>query len=61
MTKKMTQAQVNKKYRGKYVRVLKTYDYESRQWMYEVGKVYSKIHENTTLGEDVGTSREYTR
>lgn len=28
---------------------------------YKVGKTYKDIHENTTLGEDVGTSLAYTR
>lgn len=29
--------------------------------LYEVHRVYSAIRENTTLGEDVGTTLEYTR
>jgi len=61
---KLTQKQINKKYKGKYIDI-----YECPSWdtdkndnaLYEVRKVYSVIHENTTLGEDVGTSMEYRR
>jgi len=57
----MTKEQVNKKYQGKYVEVRKTYCYEEQRWYYEVLRVYREIHENTTLGEDVGTDNEYRR
>jgi len=57
----MTQEQVNKKYKGKYIDIGKTYDDESHCWKYEIRKVFSTIHENTTLGEDVGTDMEYYR
>jgi hypothetical protein len=57
----LTQAQVNKKYRDRYVEVRKTYDYQEQCWMYEIIHVYREIHENTTLGQDVGTPNEYCR
>ena len=56
-----TKEQINKKYRGKYIEIYKTYDYEKQKDLYEVRKVYKEIHENTTLGEDVGTALEYCR
>jgi hypothetical protein len=59
--KVLTKEQVNKKYRGKYVELLSTYDYSLGVTMYEVIKVSSTIRENMTLGEDVGTSLEYCR
>jgi len=59
--KTLTQAQVNKKYKDKYVDFYGTYDYTKKQKMYEIRKVYSEIHENTTLGQDVGTAWEYMR
>ena len=59
--KKMTKEQVNKKYQGKYVEFSKCFkEYDEPQY-YEVRKTYSEIHENTTLGEDVGTELEYRR
>lgn len=58
---KLTKEQVNKKYKDKYIEIYKTYDYTNQQWLYEVGKQYKEIHENTTLGQDVGTSLEYCR
>lgn len=61
MNTKLTQAQVNKRYRDKYVEVYQEYDYKNQRWMYEVRKVYKNIHENTTLGQDVGTSLAYCR
>lgn len=57
----MKQSEVNKKYRGKYIDISKIYDYSMREWIYTVNRAYRDIHENTTLGEDVGTDREYTR
>jgi hypothetical protein len=59
--KALTQQQVNKKYKGKYIEILSTYDYSEKRNMYEVLKVSSIIKENMTLGEDVGTSLEYCR
>jgi hypothetical protein len=56
MEKTMTKEEVNKKYKGKYVEVYKNYD-----GLYEIRKVHKKIHENTTLGEDVGTELAYRR
>ena len=58
---KYTKDQINKKYKGKYIKILKTYDYSKQQYLYEVLKVYKDIHEDTTLGEDVGTELEYCR
>lgn len=57
----LTKEQVNKKYKGKYIEVYRTHDYSKQVDIYEVKRVYSKIHENTTRGEDVGTQYEYTR
>ena len=58
---KLTQKQVNKKYKDKYVEFGQTYDYVNGCWMYEIWKVHKAIHENTSLGQDVGTSLEYCR
>jgi len=57
----LTKQQVNKKYKGKYIEVLSSYDYSLGITLYEVIKVSSVIRENMTLGEDVGTSLEYCR
>ena len=57
----MNAKQINKKYTGKYVDISKQFDYEKQDWNYTVNKVYKEAHENTTLGEDVGTSMEYRR
>jgi len=57
----LTKHQVNKKYVGRYVDISKTYNYQKQEWEYVVNKSYKEIHENTTLGEDVGTSMEYRR
>ncbi len=54
--KTYTAEQINKKYKGKYIDIYKDYT-----GLYEVRKVYKDIHENTTLGEDVGTPMEYKR
>jgi hypothetical protein len=65
--KLLTQEQINKKYKGRYIDIYphhfefwnsKTNKYET---VYEVRKVYKTAHENTTLGEDVGTRFEYCR
>jgi hypothetical protein len=61
MAKQLTKQQVNKKYKGKYIEILSTYDYSKRIYMYEVINVSSTIKENMTLGEDVGTDLEYCR
>ena len=61
MKKMLTKEQVNKKYRGKYIEFISTYDYDKKIYLYEVIKTFSSIHENTTLGEDVGTYFEYRR
>jgi len=57
----MTQQQVNKKYQGRYIEFTQTWDHKNDRWEYEVHKTYKDIRENTTLGEDVGTSMEYRR
>ena len=61
MNKQLTKEQVNKKYKDKYIDIYPHYDYSTRKTMYEVRKVYQSIHENTTLGQDVGTEMEYRR
>ena len=58
---KLTKEQVNKKYRGRYIEFSSTYNYSTSKNEYEVHKTFKDIHENTTLGEDVGTSFEYRR
>jgi len=58
---KLTQKQIAKKYKGRYIEVGQTYDYAEGCWMYEVRKSYKDIHENTTLAEDLGTPMEYRR
>lgn len=57
----MTAEEINKKYRGKSVETYRIWDFQNHQYMYEVRKVYAKIHENTMLGEDAGTRQEYWR
>ena len=57
----MKKNEVNKKYRGKYVEIKKSYDHIQKCYEYIVLKSYNKIRENTTLGEDVGTPWEYCR
>lgn len=59
--KLLTKEQVQKQYKNKYIDVYATWDYKTRQNMYEVRHVYNEIHENTTRGEDVGTDNEYMR
>lgn len=61
MSKLLNAKQVNKKYKDKYIEIIKTYDYSNQEWLYEVTKVHKTIHENSTLGQDVGTSMEYMR
>ena len=58
---KLTKEQVNKKYKGRYIEIYKTRDYQNDIDLYEVGKTYKEIHENTTKGEDVGTPFEFRR
>ena len=58
---KMSKAEVNKKYCGKYIEITKSYDHIKKCYQYIVLKSYGKIRENTTLGEDVGTPMEYCR
>ena len=57
----LTKEQVNKKYKGIYIEFSGVYDYIKKQTLYTIFKTYKCIHENTTLGEDVGTEYEYTR
>ena len=61
MAKQLTKQQVNKKYKGKYIEILSSYDYSLKVNLYEVIRVSSVIKENMTLGEDVGSSLEYCR
>jgi hypothetical protein len=63
-TKKLTAKQINKKYKGKYVEIYMCPFWDTnkkREQLYEVRKVFSQIHENTTRGEDVGTPFQYRR
>jgi len=59
--KKLTKEQVNEKYKNKYVEFSSTYDHSNELYLYEIIKVSKAIRENMTLGQDVGTEREYTR
>lgn len=59
--KKLTQDQVNKKYKNIYIEISSTYDYSEGQNLYEIIKKSKTIKENMTLGQDVGTSMEYCR
>jgi len=61
MTKRLTAKEINKKYKDKYVEIYQTYNYDTKQTEYEVRRVYDTIHENATLGQDVGTDMEYWR
>ena len=58
-TKNLTKEQVNNLYKGKYIKIIQSYDYDKKQTIYEVVRVHNKRHENTTLGENVGTDMEY--
>jgi len=56
--KKLTLKQVNKKYAGRYIEFSKCPAWDTNEKderLYEVGRTFEEIHENTTLGEDVGT------
>ena len=53
---KYTLEQVNKKFKDRYIEFYKDYT-----GLYEVRKTYKDCHENTTLGQDVGTAQEYRR
>ena len=62
--KLFTQKQIHKKYKDKYIEVLERPFWDTDKQgnkLYEVHGVYSQIHENTTLGQDVGTTLAYTR
>ena len=59
--KKLTQAQIAKKYENTYVEVLDSYCYQTRQYLYEVVKTSKTIRENMTMGKDLGTDLEYCR
>lgn len=63
MEKRLTKEQVNKKYKGKYIEFATIYNYLGRREApeYVVTRVYKQLHENSTLGEDVGTEWEYRR
>jgi len=54
--KTYTKEQVNKKYKDIYIDVYKNFD-----GLYEVRTTFKEIHENTTLGQDVGTELAYRR
>jgi hypothetical protein len=59
MTKIYTQQQINKKYKGRYIEFIRTYDYTNNQDLYEIIKTSKNERENMTLGEYVGTSLEF--
>jgi|TARA_R100000501_G_C2631210_1_gene127118 hypothetical protein len=63
MEKTLTKEQVNRKYKGRYIEMREKPSYltESGKTEYEIIRTYKEIHENTTLGEDVGTEMEYRR
>lgn len=61
MAQWLTKDQINRKYRDKYVEIYQEWDLKNRCWKYQVLKVYKTIHENTTLGQDVGTNMEFRR
>ena len=62
MNKKLfTLEQIQKKYKNKYIEVNRKLDYESGEARFEVLRAYSVIHENTTLGQDLGTELAYKR
>lgn len=61
MQKKLTQSQVNKKYKGKYIEVTRHFDYSLGEPSFTVHKVSKTIKENMSLGEDIGTPLAYTR
>lgn len=52
MKKLLTKEQLIKKYKGKFVDVYRTYDYEKRIHLYEVRSVKNTIHENHNLPEE---------
>ena len=58
---KLTQSQLNKKYKDKYIEVTRHFDYASGTAMFTVHKVSSVIRENMSLGQDIGTPLAYTR
>jgi hypothetical protein len=59
--KKLTQKQVNTKYRYRYIEFTQTYDYTKQERLYEIVKTSNTIRENMTLGQDVWTDMAYTR
>ena len=59
--KQLTKEQVNKKYKGRYIEIRRTFDYSKGINLYEVRKTSCTIRENMTLGEDVETVMEYCR
>lgn len=53
---KITLKQLQSKYRGKYVQYYKCPFWDTNEkgeQLFEVGKVYKEIHENTELAEDI--------
>ena len=60
-TKNYTLEEVQKKFKDKYVDVYRKLDYSTGEVRFEIRKVYKEIHENTTLGQDVGTELAYRR
>jgi hypothetical protein len=58
---KLTAKEINKKYKDKYIQVDQTYDYTKQEFLYEIKSVYKDIHEDTCLGQDIGTELAYKR
>jgi hypothetical protein len=52
---------VIKKYKGKYIKFTRIYDYGEKCFIYTVQRAYDEIHEDTTLAEDLETEYEYLR
>lgn len=62
--KTYTKKQLNTgKYANRYVQIrqIPSYMTDSGETEYELIKSFSTIHEDTTLGKDVGTENEYRR
>ena len=50
--KQFTEAELLKKYKGRYIDTYATYDYANGEWLYEVRSTSSKIKENHNLPEE---------
>lgn len=50
--KRYTAEQLKKKFKGQYIHTNPVYDYEKKQWLYEVRKASKIIRENFNTPED---------